>query len=550
MSKRRFITILFCCSFAGLLAGCSTHNDKNKDLITDAGAAVNAATQNDTLKDNLDGDNMNKEHTNREELQSLFDNLTYTASYKEAGDHNPLITQDYGADPFAMVYKDRVYVYMTQDVYMYDEQGQLQDNNYSKINSLRCISSSDMVNWTDHGWIHVGGIKGVTAWANNSWAPTTAWKKINGKDQFFLYFANSAGGIGVLTADNPTGPFRDPLGKALLTHETPNCSDVVWMFDPAVLMDHDGKAYIYFGGGVPEGKEEAPKTARVIELGADMISTVGEAKVIDAPFLFEDSGINRIGDTYYYSYCSNFSSRAGAKGPYVPDGGEIIYMTGDTPAGPWQYRGSILKNPGYFFGTGGNNHHSMIEFNNKWYMFYHTSLLQDAIGVKGGYRSTNANEVTINPDGTIQAIYADKKGLTQIKAFNPYEPVAAATMANNGGTTVIEEDKKSFKDSQVISVAGIDPGDWIQVSQVDFGSKGADTLTLRISSEGNAGAVRICPDSLDADAVAYAEIPDTGNYKNYVDITVPVDEITGIHDLYFEFAGSGYHFNTWTFTEK
>ncbi|MCX7657144.1 MAG: family 43 glycosylhydrolase, partial [Oscillospiraceae bacterium] len=264
-------------------------------------------------------------------IAKKFEGLKLSEPVKKEGENNPLITQDYGADPFAMEYNGRIYVYMTQDVYMYDGSGKLKENTYGAIDSLRCISSADMVNWTDHGQIHVGGLKGVTTWARNSWAPAAVWKKINGKDRFFLYFGNSGGGIGVLSSDSPTGPFTDPIGKALVTGKTPNCADVLWMFDPAVLIDDDGKAYMYFGGGVPQGKEEHPMTARVIELGEDMISTVGEAVTIDAPFMFEDSGINKIGNTYYYSYCSNFSSRDGAKGTNIPEAGEIIYMTSNSP---------------------------------------------------------------------------------------------------------------------------------------------------------------------------------------------------------------------------
>lgn len=110
-----------------------------------------------------------------------------------------------------------------------------------------------------------------------------AYKQIDGKDKFFLYFANDASGIGVLEADTPLGPWKDPIEKPLLTGKTPGCEGVVWCFDPAVLVDDDGSAYIYFGGGVPEGKQNNPKTARVAKLGDDMISIDGAAKEIDAP---------------------------------------------------------------------------------------------------------------------------------------------------------------------------------------------------------------------------------------------------------------------------
>ena len=94
-----------------------------------------------------------------------------------------------------------------------------------------------MVNWTDHGSINVAGSGGAAAWASNSWAPAACHKTINGKEKFFLYFANNGNGIGVLTSDSPTGPWIDPIGKPLISRNTPNCSNVTWLFDPAVLVD-------------------------------------------------------------------------------------------------------------------------------------------------------------------------------------------------------------------------------------------------------------------------------------------------------------------------
>ncbi|NLJ96048.1 MAG: family 43 glycosylhydrolase [Clostridiales bacterium] len=562
MRKNNIIPIII--FFMLLITGCSS-----KDNVGDVSNLVEDANDKDAFVENNDenndenaevdsdnGTNPQDDGANhiiesvfRDDLSDLFEGLELNKSYKPIGNGNPLITQGFGADPYGMVYKDKVYVYMTQDEVMYDSQGKVKDNDYSNINKLRCISSADMVNWTDHGYIHIGGIKGVSFWAKRSWAPTAAWKEIDGEDKFFLYFSNGAGGIGVLTADSPTGPFKD-LGEALITHDTPNCRDVVWLFDPAVLVDDDGTAYLYFGGGVPEEESESPKTARVIQLGDDMVSVVGEAVVIDAPFMFENSGINKIGDTYYYTYCSNFRSRAGAKGPHVPNGGEIIYMTSDNPMGPWQYQGSILKNPHHYFGTGGNNHHSIVQFNDKWYIFYHTSILQDAMGIKGGYRSTNVNEVTINDDGSIDMIKADRLGVAQLKPLNPYEEIMATTMANNAGIKMVEEEKKTFRDPLIVSVGEIESGDWIQVSGVDFGDVGPDTLTISYSSQGGSGAIRVCSDTLDGQVITYIEVKDTGSFTNYVNVTVPVNHINGVHDIYFEFVGSDYHINSWQFNKN
>lgn len=220
---------------------------------------------------------------------------------------NPVVSHKFGADPYALAVDGRVYLYNTYDALEYDGGGNVKDNSYSTINKLSVISSSDLVNWTDHGAIQVAGPTGAAAWATQSWAPAAAHKVIDGEDRFFLYFANNASGIGVLTSDSPVGPWTDPIGKPLITRNTPGVEGVTWLFDPAVLVDDDGKAYIYFGGGIPEGEAEMPNTARVMQLGDDMISVLGEAVTIPAPYMFEDSGINKFDGKYYYTYCSNFS---------------------------------------------------------------------------------------------------------------------------------------------------------------------------------------------------------------------------------------------------
>ena len=540
------------------LVGCNKmKNDTNLEInisdevsdIYDYNKKENSKNEEEISKDEKEGTEDKEEiMMMNSELMDRFMDMKYTQTYKKIGQKNPLITQDFGADPFAMVYKDRVYVYMTHDILMHNKDGEVIDNTYGDINTLKVVSSSDLVNWTDHGDIHVAGLKGASKWASCSWAPAAAWCEIDGKDKFFIYFSNSGSGIGVLTADSPIGPFRDERGKILIDRNTPNVKDVVWIFDPAVLVDDDGKAYLYFGGGLPEGQDEWPNTARVIELGPDMMSTVGEAVVIEAPYMFESSGINKIGDSYYYSYCSNFTSRDGATGEHVPIAGEIINMTSSSPMGPWQYEGSILKNPGHFFATGGNNHHSMIEFNGRYFMFYHTSVLQDEMRIKGGYRCTFINEAFVE-DGKIKRINADKYGVKQLIPFNPYQVTEAVTMSNNAGIKTYEAE--SVNDTKKVYLGDIDEGDWISVSQVDFGLIGAESLTLCFATnQGLGGAVRLSIDSLDGDAIAYVEITDTKDINNFIEATVPVSEVTGVHDVYFTFVGSGYQLDYWKLNEK
>jgi len=483
-------------------------------------------------------------------------NVTPAATLKKPGEHNPLMTQRFGADPYALVYNGRTYIYMTADVIETNPDGSPKPNSYQKINKINVISSDDLVNWTDHGSIFAAGYEGAAKWGGNSWAPAAACKEINGKMKFFLYFANSGNGIGVLSSDSPTGPFTDPIGKALINRDTPNCANVTWLFDPAVWVDNDGSAYIYVGGGVPgwpptEEQIEHPHTARMAKLGDDMISLATDPIAIDPPFLFEDSGINRIGDTYYYSYCSNFNVDGHPNASkYNLENGQICYMTSDSPFGPFTYQKAILKNPGFYFGPGGNNHHCIFEFNGRYYITYHSQILDAPLKTGGGYRCTHIDELTVNKDGSIEMGTGTRTGVKQLKCFNPYERVSAATMSTMGGIETVPADEQTKAcGSGTMKVSGIGDGDWILVSGVDFGPDGAALFGGTFSVEkGTKGSVTVRLDSLTdgKDAVTLPVSDGDGASRYSCGISLS-EKITGVHDVYFLFSGSGYEWIDWKF---
>lgn len=453
-------------------------------------------------------------------MEALFAGIMPTASYKADGENNPLFTQRFGADPGVMEYNGRVYVYTTNDVIEYDSDGKVTENTYAQVNKINCLSSEDLVNWTDHGAIPVAGTDGIAKWATCSWAPCAAHKTINGKEKFFLYFCNGGNGVSVLTADSPTGPWTDPLGKALITRATPNCNDITWLFDPAVMVDDDGTGYLCFGGGVPDGKDAMPGTSRIVKLGDDMISLAGTPVTIEAPYLFEDSGINKIGDTYYYTYCSNWKTAGNA---YGMTSGAIEYMTSNNPLGPYTYGGELFRNQGTFFGLYGNNHHSLCTLDGQLYLFYHNRSVEKAMGIEGNYRSPQVDAVTMQ--GTkIQAVTGTMTGIAQKKTINPYQTVQAETMSNQAGIQV-----RGLGDTVVIE---IDQGDWLKVSGVHF-SKGASQIAIQVSSKSGC-AVKICTGSPTGKAVGYAEIPAGGKMTT---VSAAVQGLNGTQDLYFVFSG-------------
>ena len=272
-------------------------------------------------------------------------------SWKIYGHHNPLITQGFGADPTVMVYKDRVYVFASNDSLMYNDNGKVIQMTYSGgIQGLRAISSADLVNWTDHGIINVGDNPPstnqldpygppVTPYKARAWAPSAVWKNIGGQDKFFIYFADN--GIGVISADSPTGPWNSPLNKLMIDRDTPTCQasadandnlidadGVHWLFDPGAMVDDDGTGYIYFGGGTVGNNN-----ARRARLGENMVSLAeGEPQRWGPPeSLFEDNEIAKINGKYYYSYCKT--------------GGIIAYKTSDEPLGTYSTAKDIMNSP-------------------------------------------------------------------------------------------------------------------------------------------------------------------------------------------------------------
>ncbi len=494
------------------------------------------------------------------DLSAQFNSIRLGTSLKKDNENNPLTTQRYGADPGWMVYKDRLYIYTTNDAFEYTSGGKLQINTYNS-GTINCISSADLVNWTDHGPIPVADRNGRTTdgaakWAGAAWAPDACWKTIDGKDKFFLYFANSAGGIGVLTADSPVGPWHDPLGHALITKSTPNCNDVEWMFDPGVYYDPTtDEGYIAFGGGRANNVPAAtPGTGRIAKLGSDMISLEGNPVKMDTPYLFEDSSLIKIGDTWYYSYCSNWNVPGGTNINGVGFGNaDILYMTSKNALGPWSsntLKGNVFKNTAtQRIDNGGNNHHSIIYFKGEYYVAYHSRQYALRTGLTfvdggdpnnasknsndGNYRSTQLNKATFNPSTGQITCNGDMKGCEQIEALNPYEDVRAATMANQSGIQINGYGANT-------TVGGIDPGDWIQLKGVSF-SKGCKNFTACASSQ--KGCIIEVLDG-DGKAFAFAEIPAGGQMTKVTSATL---NVSGTTDIKFVFNGDC-EFDSWSFS--
>jgi arabinoxylan arabinofuranohydrolase len=397
----------------------------------------------------------------------------------------------------------------------------------------------------------------------------------DGKARFFLYWADNSRGIGVLTATSPTGPWSDPLKRYLISRDTPTCSEaeVVWLFDPAVLIDDDGSAYLYFGGGT-DGKPAAdPGTGRVVKLNNNMISLAEDPQVLTVPYLFEDSGINKIGDTYYYSYCTNWGTGGNSLGI---GSSQIAYMTSNNPKGPFTFQSKILNAPSSMFsGTiSSNNHHAIFEFKDRWYIAYHTQTLEKAMKDAGvlpaqlphpttgalqndtRYRNSHIDEITINSDGTIAEITGTMTGVAQVGHFDPYRTTEAATIGVMAGINVKEDTSAGADPNSKAVVTGINSGDWLTLYGVDFGNAGARKFSCRVKAPqaGQTAAIQIVAKEEGTEdiiagyvSIKLAEGEAGGAYSEVtVDLLRP---ISGEKDLSFVFYGEGWEFDQWQFIQ-
>lgn len=484
---------------------------------------------------------------------------------KTPGDGNPLLSHKFTADGYGLVHDGRVYVYLTHDHQMFlpGPDGTIPTNTYGGINTLTVISSDDMVNWVDHGEIPVAGPSGIAPYASQSWAPAIESKVVNGVEKFFLYFANSGGATGVLVGDSPLGPWHDERGSLLITSATPGASNGRnWLFDPGVFLDHDGKGYLYFGGGGDDGSgswenTNHPKSTRVIRLGDDMISTVGSAEVIDAPLVFEASHVFERAGKYYYSYSSNF----GHNGPVDPAGppiGAIAYLMADNPMGPWTpeaYAGVIFRNPGDFFGVGGNNHQSIFEFNGQYYFTYHAQTVNQRVtgGDTQGFRSPHIAKLEFNADGTIQEVIGTYDGVDQLRHLDPYRVIEAETIAWQQGITTKKVDGTSAEfgaQAPNVVLHDVDNGDWTSLSSVDFGSAGAASVTAKVRPLVAGGQIQVRLG--DRTAPVVGTIPVDAPLGEWAELTAELDGVTGVHDVYFTYTGPAgadlFEIDSWAFT--
>jgi beta-xylosidase len=313
----------------------------------------------------------------------------------------PLITHLFTADPSAHQFEGKIYIYPSHDRdtgIPSNDLGDQYDMDDYHVFSLAKIGGEV----TDHGVALA--LKDVPWASKQLWAPDAAAK--HGK--YFLYFpARDKQGvfrIGVAVGNRPEGPFRPESEPIRGTYS----------IDPCSFVDDNGQAYLYFGGiwggqlqkwrtgkfdanGQEPGATEPAIGPRVARLGDDMKSLQGEPtelRIVDAqgrPLLagdhdrrfFEAPWMHKHNGTYYFSYSTG-------------DTHYLVYATAKSPLGPFTYRGRFLEPV-----LGWTTHHSIVEFQGKWYLFHHDASLS---GGKDHLRCVKMKEIAHGPSGDLRVV--------------------------------------------------------------------------------------------------------------------------------------------------
>jgi len=469
----------------------------------------------------------------------------------------PLFQTKYTADPSPLVVGDTLFLYTSHDASPEDipDENEKSSAGFFMYDWL-LWSTTDMVNWTEHG--AVASLKDFP-WRsreNGAWAIQTVER--NGK--YYLYAPLHGHGIGVLVADSPYGPFKDPLGKPLVWDQS-NWYDI----DPSVYTDDDGQAYMYWGNphtfwaklnddmtsikieaGVPEA-DASRTTAR----GA---SVTGVTKLPHIPNYQEGPWFYKRNGHYYLGFASTCCPEA------------LGYAMSDKPTGPWQWKGYIMKPTQRDRG----NHPGICDYKGHSYVFgQNYDLMHLDTYVHHERRSVSATEITYNADGTIQEVpyWLDQKPIKQLHWLNPYRRVEAETMAWGYGlksskmgiqNTGVVKDMPESTGKRNMYIYDINDGEYIRLRGVDFGTgakqfsivAAAGAVATQSQPTENAGCtITLRIDSPKGDAIGTAVIKSTGSADKYKTFTTKVKGATGVHDLYlcFDKAQGDVRLDWWQF---
>ena len=427
----------------------------------------------------------------------------------------PLFQTKYTADPSPLVVGDTLFLFTSHDASPEDitDPNERSSAGFFMYDWL-LWSTTDMVNWTEHG--AVASLKDFP-WRsreNGAWAIQT----VKRDGHYYLYAPLHGHGIGVLKADSPYGPYKDPLGKPLVWDQS-NWYDI----DPSVFIDDDGQAYMYWGN---------PYTFYA-KLNDDMVSLKSE--VVKLPHIEhyqEGPWIYKRDNHYYLGYATTCCPEA------------LGYAMSDAPTGPWTPMGYIMQPTQRDRG----NHPGIVDYKGHSYIFgQNYDLMHLDTFVHHERRSVSVAEITYNTDGTIQEIpyWLDQEPVKQLQWLNPYQRVEAETMAWGYGlksakmgieNTGVVADMPESTGKRNMYIFDINDDKYIRLRGVDF-ADGAKKFNITASAaKGARCSLTLRLDSKDGPVIGTVQISSTGSLEQYRQFTTKIRHAQGVHDLYICFS--------------
>ena len=308
-----------------------------------------------------------------DELERLQQKWGYVLTHEFESTGNPIIRDKHTADPAVLVENDTLWLFAGHDA-AGNQSGYV-------MKDWLLYSTTDLKHWTEHpSPLRIEDFK----WADSKQA--YAGHVAKGKDgKYYWYVSTNWCGIGVAVSDKITGPYKDALGKPLLTNKDCFASKHSWAcIDPAILIDDDGTPYIIWGN----------KECYYAKLKDNMTEIDGEIHQIDVPRFTEAPWMHKYNGKYYLTYASEWPEK-------------IAYAVADNIGGPYTPMGIISE----IAGNSNTTHPAIVQFKNKWLFFSHNGGLPDGTSYS---RSIIAEPMSYDSEGRIRRIPATAEGVSEI----------------------------------------------------------------------------------------------------------------------------------------
>lgn len=319
-----------------------------------------------------------------DELERLQQKWGYVLTHEFESIGNPIIRDKHTADPAILVENDTLWLFAGHDV-AGNQSGYV-------MKDWLLYSTTDMKHWTEYpSPLRIDDFK----WADSKQA--YAGHVAKGKDgRYYWYVSTNWCGIGVAVSDKITGPYKDALGKPLLTNKDCFASKHNWAcIDPAIFIDNDGTPYIIWGN----------KECYYAKLKDNMIEIDGEIHQILLPngggregAFTEAPWLHKYNGKYYLAYASEWPEK-------------IAYAVADHIGGPYTPMGIISE----IAGNSNTTHPAIVNFKGQWLFFSHNGGLPDGTSYS---RSIIAEPMSYDKDGKINFIPATAKGVSPLTSSN------------------------------------------------------------------------------------------------------------------------------------